>query len=113
MIRRSQWVRKGTAIALASVMLTLSVAIPVYERADVNHGTVAENQHAPGHCPTGHNHTICTQVGANAPATSARATYVIAPVEIRAPTVVGVAIAAAGAFPEGHPSRAPPPVLTV
>lgn len=46
-------------------MLTLSVAVPVLEQGSLFHHPVAESQHSPGECPSGHDHTICTQVGAN------------------------------------------------
>ena len=50
---------------LAALLLVLSVAVPVLERADVAHGTVVESQHDPGSCPTPHDHTVCAQYGAN------------------------------------------------
>lgn len=46
-------------------MLTLSVAVPILEQGSLFHHPVAESAHEPGECPSGHDHTICTQVGAN------------------------------------------------
>ena len=60
---------------LAALMLTLSIAVPLVERADFVHETVVESHHDPAQCPSAHNHTVCTQVSANqvAPARSAKA----------------------------------------
>ena len=49
-------------------MLTLGVVIPVLERAETVNEPVAESEHNPATCPSGHDHTVCTQVGANLPA---------------------------------------------
>ena len=47
------------------LMLTLSIAVPVLERADLADEPVVESEHNPAECPPGHDHTICTLVGAN------------------------------------------------
>lgn len=58
-------IRTGLTAGLSLLMLTLSVAIPVLEQGTLLHHPVVESEHAPGDCPSGHDHTICTQVGAN------------------------------------------------
>ena len=58
--------RRGAVTApLATLMLLLSVAVPLVERADFIAETVVESEHDPANCPTPHDHTVCTQVGAN------------------------------------------------
>ncbi len=57
--------RRAVASPLAALLLTLSVAVPVMERADFAHAPVVESEHQPGACPAPHDHTVCTQVGAN------------------------------------------------
>lgn len=50
---------------LSSLMLVMSVAVPLVERADLDHSVRWESDHDPGACAPAHDHTICTQVGAN------------------------------------------------
>lgn len=47
------------------LMLTLSVATPLVERADLDQNLVVESEHDPASCPPGHDHTVCTQVSSN------------------------------------------------
>lgn len=55
----------GIATVISALMLTLSVAVPVLEQGALFSHPVAEAEHNPGECPSGHDHTVCTQVGAN------------------------------------------------
>lgn len=66
--------RKRVSSSLGLLLLALSVAVPVLERADLSHAPVVESEHQPGSCPQPHDHTVCTQVGANhaAPRASVR-----------------------------------------
>jgi hypothetical protein len=65
MTRTRRSFRAALASPLAAVLLTLSVVVPVMDRADFAHAPVVESEHQPGSCPTPHDHTVCTQVGAN------------------------------------------------
>lgn len=100
--------RKGVSIGITTLMLLVSVALPVLERSEVVNEPVAESEHEPGTCPTGHDHTVCTQVGANAAApvnaTARRPDHAVVPVATPSQTHA----VASAAFAEGHPSRAPP-----
>lgn len=58
-------IRMSLTVGLSLLMLTLSVAVPVLEQGTLLHQPVVESEHAPGDCPSGHDHTVCTQVGAN------------------------------------------------
>lgn len=57
--------RTGLATGISVLMLALSVAVPVLEQSELFAHPVAEAEHNPGECPSGHDHTVCTQVGAN------------------------------------------------
>lgn len=46
-------------------MLVLSVTVPLVERADLDHHVRWESNHDPSACAPAHDHTMCTQVGAN------------------------------------------------
>ena len=100
--------RKGASLGISLLMLTMSLAVPVLERAEMVDGPVAESEHDPTMCPTAHDHRICTQVVANLSATSRvqehRLGYAVVPVATR-PETLRRALAA---LSEGHPSRAPP-----
>jgi hypothetical protein len=100
--------RKGISLATSLVILSLSVGIPMLERADLTNTPVAESTHSPVDCPRGHDHTVCTQVGANLSIVVAgHAIPLAAPEFAAAPPTLGLETAAAG-FDPGHRSRAPP-----
>jgi hypothetical protein len=65
--------RSAVAASLATLLLTLSVAVPLVERADVSHAPVVESEHQPGSCPRPHDHRVCTQLRANQAAPKAKA----------------------------------------
>jgi hypothetical protein len=58
-------IRKLISAPVALVLLTLGVAAPAMERADLSRAPVMESEHEPGSCPAPHDHRICTQVSAN------------------------------------------------
>jgi hypothetical protein len=89
-------------------MLMLSVVVPALERAEVENAPVAESSHNPAECPTGHDHTVCTQVGANLSAPSGDAATAFAFAVTGATTLRRSETVAADAFFLGHPSRGPP-----
>lgn len=60
--RRTAW--RVLAGPLAAVMLGLGIVVPLLE-VEQTAPVVIESPHAPGSCPSAHDHTICTQVGAN------------------------------------------------
>ena len=100
--------RAGLATGIALLMLTLSVAVPVLERGTFLDRSVVEEEHAPGDCPSGHDHTVCTQFGANLPID---ADVVDAPVDGSIATVAspgGARLLPAWTIPGTPRSRAPP-----
>lgn len=108
MFTRSQNLRRALSVGLSLLMLTLSGVVPIMERADLDSRTVAESEHNPGQCPRGHDHTICTQFGANFSAVARATVYVPAPAIVRAVLTVSASAFAPATFHPAHRSRAPP-----
>ena len=102
--------RRGLAIALAALTSGLGVVMPVVDRVDVSPDPVAESEHTPGECLQGHDHLICSQVGANHAATVIRQETANAHTLIFAIGAQSLATPPQRTLPEGHPSRAPPRV---
>ena len=65
MISVGRGTRRALSAWLSTLMLVLSVAVPLVERADLDHQVRWESGHDASSCAPGHDHTICTQVGAN------------------------------------------------
>ncbi len=101
-------IRKTISVWLSALVLTLSVAVPALERAEFAHEPAIESEHDPARCPRPHDHTVCTQVGANL-SLAAAPTLVDHAQEVFGVTAPIEAPAAVHAiFTYGHPSRAPP-----
>jgi hypothetical protein len=100
--------QKGVSLGISLLMLVLSVVVPVLERAEVENAPVAESSHNPAECPTGHDHTICVQVGTNLSAPAGEAVHALAFAVTGATTLRRSSTLATDAFFEGHPSRGPP-----
>ena len=105
---RVKSIRRATAATLSVAMLALSVAIPVLERAELVHQPVVESEHNPATCLRGHDHTVCTQVGASFSAPSAPPQHQPAPTLVRAGVTGHASAAAPSWYADGHHSRAPP-----
>ena len=101
-------VRKTVSVCLTALLSLLSVAVPALERAEFAHESAVESEHNPAHCPTAHDHTVCTQVGANlsAASTPALVDHSQAVFRVNAPTEAPVSVHSV--FADGYPSRAPP-----
>ena len=108
MKRRRDRARKGVSVGISLLILTLSVAVPVLERADLVDEPVAESEHNPATCPTAHDHTVCTQVGANLSAPSDVQEHQLPHAVTRVATPIETPPGVSAAFSEGHRSRAPP-----
>ena len=102
--------RRCLATALAAVMLTLSIVMPVLDRGDIADEPVAESEHVPAECLQGHDHSICTLVGSNhaaaAPASGGHQQQRLHRLASLTPRLANVR----SAILEGPPSRAPPRV---
>jgi len=105
---RRDKIRKHLAVGISLFMLVMSVAVPVLERAELFNEPVAESAHDPGECPTGHDHTICTQVGANLSAPAEGHSRGLATSVVRVALPTHALAGRSSLFEVGHPSRAPP-----
>lgn len=96
------------SVVITALLLAVSFAVPVLDGPELLGQLVVETQHEPGECPTGHDHSVCTQVGANMSFPG----EVAQRAEFDAFTVVRVTVdlgpGATEVFHIGHPSRAPP-----
>lgn len=108
MSTKVRWIRRASAAWLSAAMLSLSVAVPVMERADVGERERWESSHAPGACTRAHDHTVCTQVGSNLSLPSTTVHHAAA-VRLSRGTDSGRPVLTLGRIrTEGHPTRAPP-----
>lgn len=101
-------IRKAFTAWLSALVLLMSVVVPLIERGEWALDTAVESQHNAATCVPGHDHRLCTQVGANV-------AFVSTPAPLDGPprlvclftsntSSAGVQVA----FFEGNPSRAPP-----
>src|SRR5687768_4439463 len=65
MNHRSGLLRRVLTPWLATLSLWASVAVPILDAEEWNHGAVVESAHDPSRCVPGHDHSICTQVVAS------------------------------------------------
>jgi len=100
--------RRAFALGLSLLIFTLSIAVPLMETSEIADATVIESEHNPAECPTGHDHTVCTQVGANLSAIADGHTVPMAGPVLAIRTSKGGPTGTSTPFDEGHPSRAPP-----
>jgi len=100
--------RTHLAAWISLLMLVMSVAMPVLERADFVGETVVESPHDPGECPSGHDHTVCTQVNANLSASTEGHGREIETTVVRVTLPTHTPDGRSSVFEVGHPSRAPP-----
>ncbi len=100
--------RKALAAWLPTLLLVLSVAVPVLERAEFAHEPVVESEHNPATCPPAHDHTVCTQVGANLSLATAPIFVDHTHPIVRASIPVQAPATSSAVFLDGHRSRAPP-----
>lgn len=98
----------GLAAGISVLMLTLSVAVPVLEQGALFAQPVAESEHNSGECPSGHDHTVCTQVGANLALKGHAVESPEAPSGVAFSRRQGDAIPTARAWDPSNRSRAPP-----
>lgn len=105
---RDDTARTHLAAVVLLLMLVMSVAVPVLERADFVGTPIAESAHDPGECPSGHDHTVCTQVNADlsAPTDGHGRGFETTVVRVTMPTHDPAS--RSSVFEVGHPSRAPP-----
>jgi len=108
MFLRKRGIQRAFGAPLSALMLFLSAAVPLMDVADLRTEVVVESQHDPASCAPSHDHTVCTQAGANhalAHRTDVRAP--VAPLRTRAPLGV-LGTVPSSVLADGHPTRGPP-----
>jgi hypothetical protein len=100
--------RQSVSVGIAVLMLGVTVAVPMLERGEMADRPVAESSHAPGTCPRAHDHSVCTQVGANVSAPSDAPEQRVTPALLASWTPGAAPLVRTSTFDDGHPTRAPP-----
>ncbi len=72
MRRKNRRLLEGLARVLPVLLFVLSVAVPTLDRGEFGHSPVFESGHDSLLCVRNHDHSICTQVGANQATPSCR-----------------------------------------
>jgi len=108
MKRRNNVIRQALAAYLPALMIVLSVAVPLIDYGDFAHEVALESEHSAANCPTAHDHTVCTQVGANLSIVSAPTLVDHTHTVVRAQAPTQAPASVHSVFLDGHPSRAPP-----
>ena len=103
-------IRRVVSTALAALVVLLSAAVPLLERADRPHEPVVESEHNPTTCPPAHDHTICTQVGSNLAVPSRPPSHLAAARWLHADLPAGSRTVLPVTSPASNRSRAPPAV---
>jgi len=110
MNRRQRGIQRVLGTSLTTLIVALSVAVPVLERADLARETALESQHDPATCSPGHNHTLCTQVGASHALPSRQDLRVGGSPFVGGPVAGHIYSVFVTVLADGHPTRAPPSV---
>ena len=105
---RSDPIRRGISVGISMLVLTLSVAVPVLERGSVFDHPIVEREHNPGDCPSGHDHTVCTQVGANLSLEAAPVQTALGSAVVSVSPIAAKRVFATGPGNGSLHSRAPP-----
>jgi hypothetical protein len=108
MNNKRSFVRTTVSAGLAVLLLVLNVAIPALESAESFGPVGIESAHDAGRCGDGHDHRICTQVGANLSLSASTYDHRTTHVTLRSALPVDPASTIHRTFLEGPPSRAPP-----
>lgn len=101
-------IQRTFGVPLSALLLFLSATVPLLDMADLRTDVVVESQHDPASCAPSHDHTICTQAGANhaLPHRTGVRTPVV-PLRTRAPLGV-LGTVPSSVLADGHPTRGPP-----
>ena len=103
-----KFVRKLISVSLTATMLTIWISVPLLEQVDLVHEPIVESEHSPSTCPPAHDHTVCTQVGANLATLSGGVEKKQPDILIRVPDSFEINVFVQSAFTRGHPARGPP-----
>ena len=105
---RERGIRRVLGTCLSALIVSVSVLVPVLERGDLTQTTAAESQHDPATCSPGHNHLLCTQVGANHAVPSRQQLRARVSPFLGGPVAGDPGYVFTPVLADGHPTRAPP-----
>lgn len=108
MTTRTDTLRRLLAPLLATLLVASSVAVPVMDADGPGNGPVVESEHDAGSCVVGHDHTVCSQAGANRPLPTAERSILAPRLALRSVRETPVRATADRLGSTGHRSRAPP-----
>ena len=101
-------VRRRCAPVLVTLLVSLSVLVPLLDRAEASAGPVLESEHNPSTCVRVHDHTVCTQYSSNLSSPSSAPRHGGPPHAPSATARVAEGVIVALAEPAPHQPRAPP-----
>ncbi|HSG07110.1 MAG TPA: hypothetical protein VLA36_02045 [Longimicrobiales bacterium] len=105
---RERGTRQVLGTCLSALIVLLSVLVPVLERGDLAQTTTAESRHDPATCSPGHDHILCTQVGANHALPSRQQLRLRLTPFLGGPVAGDAGSVFTPVLEDGHPTRAPP-----
>lgn len=105
---RERGIRQVLGTCLSALIVLVSVTVPVLERGDLTQTTTAESRHDPATCSPGHNHVLCTQVGANHALPSRQQLRVRVTPSLGGHVAGDLGSVFTPVLADGHPTRAPP-----
>ena len=100
--------RKLLSSVVTLLMMTVSVAVPLMDRAEPSVELAVESEHDQSRCRHAHDHRVCSQVGASSSLASGAYEHRLGHVATQVATPVDAEGTATRTFREGPPSRAPP-----
>jgi len=108
MLRIAKGIQRALGAPLAALVLFSGVVSPLLDSGDLRADTVLESRHGGTSCTPSHDHTLCTQLGANQALTAVSGVQVLAAhVDVAAPRAVLPSVVPS-VLADGHPTRAPP-----
>jgi hypothetical protein len=109
MARSALSVRRGVSTLLSALLVWATVAAPMLERGTLlGGGRAVESQHDLAECPDGHDHRICTQIGANRALTAQISIERLDHFSVRVAPPSAAQSSPSGSALRGPHSRAPP-----
>lgn len=107
-MQRNRTPRAVLSLLLGVLVLGQAVLTPLLERSEGGRRSVLESRHVAGSCVVGHDHTLCTQVGANRALSTDVVRLRLPVVALSVSTRIEAPRLASASRDPGHRPRAPP-----
>ncbi|RPH54619.1 hypothetical protein EHM82_06585 [bacterium] len=113
MFWKSKGIRRALGGPLAALVLFPGAVSSLLDSRDFRAVAMWESHHDAASCRPSHDHTLCTQIGANQALTSVPDVRVSAArAGVEAPRALLTSVVSS-VLADGHPTRAPPSALTI